>query len=40
MKKHLARVNEIVKKYDYEPMIWSDMFFRSFNDNKYYIPKI
>ena len=40
MKKHLARVNEIVKKYNYEPMIWSDMFFRSFNDNKYYIPKV
>ena len=40
IKKHLARVNEIVKKYDFEPMIWSDMFFRSFNDNQYYLPKI
>ncbi len=40
MEKHLARVNEIVKKYDFEPMIWSDMFFRSFNNNQYYIPKI
>lgn len=28
MKSHLERVNEIVKKYELEPMIWSDMFFR------------
>lgn len=28
MKRHLDRVNEIVKKYDLVPMIWSDMFFR------------
>lgn len=28
MKRHLERVNEIVKKYDLVPMIWSDMFFR------------
>lgn len=26
--KHLDRVNEICKKYDFRPMIWSDMFFR------------
>ena len=26
--KHLDRVNEICKKYDFKPMIWSDMFFR------------
>lgn len=25
---HLDRVNEICKKYDFRPMIWSDMFFR------------
>jgi len=25
--KHLTRVNEICKKYNYEPMIWSDMYF-------------
>lgn len=25
---HLDRVNEICKKYDFDPMIWSDMFFR------------
>ena len=40
IKKHLARVNEIVKKYDFEPMIWSDMFFRSISDNQYYLPKM
>ena len=28
MKRHLERVNEIVRKYDFAPMIWSDMFFR------------
>ncbi len=39
IKKHLTKVNEIVKKYGFEPMIWSDMFFRSFSDNLYYIPK-
>ncbi len=26
--KHLDRVNAICKKYDFKPMIWSDMFFR------------
>lgn len=26
--KHLERVNEICKKYDFKPMIWSDMFYR------------
>lgn len=25
---HLIRVNEICKKYDFSPMIWSDMFYR------------
>ena len=41
MNRHLARVNEIVKKYGYEPMIWSDMFFRAFSPtNQYYFPKI
>ncbi len=28
LKKHLGRVVEICKKYDFEPMMWSDMFFR------------
>ena len=39
MKRHLNRVTEIAKKYDYELMIWSDMFFRPWNDGKYTIPK-
>lgn len=40
MKRHLAKVNEIVKKYDFQPMIWSDMFFRAICDDKYYVPKM
>ncbi len=40
MKRHLAKVNEIVKKYDFQPMIWSDMFFRSICNDKYYVPKM
>ena len=39
MKRHLARVCEIAEKYGYEVMLWSDMFFRSWNNNDYYIPK-
>lgn len=27
MKKHLDRVHQICRKYDFEPMIWSDMYF-------------
>ena len=38
MREHLARVTEIAKKYDYELMIWSDMFFRGWNGG-YYAPK-
>ena len=38
VEKHLARVCEIAKKYDYEIMLWGDMFFRSWNDGKYYMP--
>lgn len=39
MKRHLARIIEIANKYDYELMIWSDMFFRPWNDGVYSIPK-
>ena len=39
MKRHLARVCEIAEKYGYEPMMWSDMFFRPWNNGKYSIPK-
>ena len=39
MKRHLARVCEIAGKYGYEVMMWSDMFFRSWNNGEYYISK-
>ena len=40
MKKHLDRVCEIVRKYDLQPMIWSDMFFYSLPPARtYYIPR-
>ena len=36
LKRHLYRVNDIAKKYGYEkPMIWSDMFFRPWNNHMY-----
>lgn len=34
--RHLERVNEICKKYDFHPMIWSDMFFRLACQDQYY----
>lgn len=39
MKRHLARVCEIAERYGYEVMMWSDMFFRPWNEGKYTIPK-
>ena len=39
MKRHLDRICEIAKKYDYELMLWSDMYFRSWNNGGYLIPK-
>ena len=39
MKRHLERIVEIAKKYDYELMVWSDMFFRSWNNGVYRIPR-
>ncbi len=35
LKKHLAKVVEIAKKYGFEPMMWSDMFFRMSNNGVY-----
>ncbi len=32
---HLKRVIEIAKKYDFEPMMWSDMFFRLLSHGQY-----
>lgn len=34
---HLNRVCEIAAKYDFEPMMWSDMFYRMANGGKYYV---
>ena len=39
MKRHLEKVCEIAKKYDYEVLLWSDMYFRSWNNGGYIIPK-
>ena len=39
LKKHLAKVVEIAKKYGFEPMMWSDMFFRIANKGAYYSRK-
>ena len=38
MREHLERVTELGRKYNYELMIWSDMFFRGWNGG-YYAPK-
>ena len=38
--RHLQRVVEIAKKYDFEPMMWSDMFFRLQSKGYYYNPDI
>lgn len=37
--RHLDRVNAICKQYDFEPMIWSDMFFRLAFGGEYYPPE-
>ncbi|NLD88328.1 MAG: beta-N-acetylhexosaminidase [Clostridiales bacterium] len=37
MRIHLARVMEILREMGLKPMMWSDMFFRSCNDGKYYV---
>lgn len=34
--RHLSRVIEIAKKYDFSPMMWSDMFYRLATKGKYY----
>ena len=40
MKKHLEKVCEIAAKYDYEVLMWSDMFFSEINNHKYYCEKL
>ena len=39
MRRHLDRICKIAEKYNYELMIWSDMFFRPWNNGTYTIPK-
>lgn len=39
IKRHLLRICEIAKKYDYELMVWSDMYFRPWNNGKYHLGK-
>ena len=34
--RHLAKVNELAQKYGFEPIMWSDMFFRPINNGGYY----
>lgn len=36
LSKHLQRVMELCKKYNFKPMMWSDMFFRLANNGQYY----
>ena len=38
MQRHLNRVLKLAEKYGYEAMMWSDMFFRSWNDGHYHAP--
>ncbi len=38
LQKHLSRVKALADKYGYETMIWTDMFFRPWNNKKYHIP--
>ena len=39
MKRHLERICKLAEKYNYELMIWSDMYFRPWNNGEYVIPK-
>ncbi len=40
MKKHLARVVELCRKHGYEPLMWSDMFFRVCSPTDAYNPDV
>lgn len=40
MKRHLEKVVKIAKRYGFEPMIWSDMFFRGWNNGQYYCDSV
>ena len=36
IKNHLEKICEIAKPYNYQLLVWSDMFFRSWNNGEYY----
>ena len=36
LRRHLEKVVKICQKYGFEPVMWSDMFFRLANENEYY----
>jgi len=38
MLRHIQKITELCKKYDYEPRMWSDMFFRMQNNGEYRVP--
>ncbi len=40
IKEHLAKVCEIAKEHDYTVMLWSDMFFRTWNNDRYYLDEV
>ena len=40
MREHLLKVKEIGDKYGYEMLMWSDMFFRPWNNHEYYTTKV
>lgn len=39
MKRHLEAVTELADKYNYEVMMWSDMFFNRWTNGRYYVEK-
>lgn len=39
IKRHLKKVEELAAKYGYKCLMWSDMFFRVWNNQEYYSPK-
>ena len=40
IKAHLEKICEIAKPYGYQLLLWSDMFFRSWNNGEYYFNEI
>ncbi len=40
IKEHLNKICEIAKEYDYTLLLWSDMFFRTWNNGDYYLNEV